>query len=220
MKQNITKKGLFVVSAKTIDEKRPEVVALMQRYGMNVKESDDKKKIDMAFLSLLPKSKGFRKDFAKLATPVAKKIHQEYSNMGGYHGFVTELPSGKGLETKETKYTLGGLPTIEPPTGTTSTSKVVKERSGFGQWLSDTFDAATTQNIINTGLGVWAYQKTGRTTTDGRSILDAARDEMGITPTDEGRRGARSGLTTTGIVLISVAAIGLIGFAIYKTMKK
>ncbi len=82
MKQNITKKGLFVVSAKTIDEKRPQVVALMQRYGMNVKESDGKKKIDMAFLSLLPKSKGFRKDFAKLATPVAEKIHKEYSNMG------------------------------------------------------------------------------------------------------------------------------------------
>jgi hypothetical protein len=51
--------------------------------------------------------------------------------------------------------------------------------------------------------------------------LDAARDEMGITPpTDGGGQGARSGLTTTGIVLISVAAIGLIGFAIYKTMKK
>lgn len=222
MKQNITKKGLFVVSAKTIDEKRPEVVALMQRYGMNVKESDDKKKIDMAFLSLLPKSKGFRKDFAKLATPVAKKIHQEYSNMGGYHGFVTELPSGKGLETKEpTKMTLGGLPTIEPPAGVTSSSTTVKQRSGFGQWLSDTFDAATTQNIINTGLGVWSYQKTGQTTSGGRSILDAARDEMRITPpTDGGGQGARSGLTTTGIVLISVAAIGLIGFAIYKTMKK
>lgn len=218
MKQNITKKGLFVVSAKTIDEKRPEVVALMQRYGMNVKESDDKKRIDMAFLSLLPKSKGFRKDFAKLATSVAKKIHQEYSNMGGYHGFTTELPSGKGLDVKTT--TPSAFPTIESPSGTTSTSKVVKERSGFGQWLSDTFDAATTQNIINTGLGVWAYQKTGQTTSGGKSILDAARDEMGGTPIDEGKQGAKSGLTTTGIVLISVAAIGLIGFAIYKTMKK
>ncbi len=222
MKQKITKKGLFVVSAKTIDEKRPEVVALLQRYGMNVNESDDRKKIDMAFLSLLPKSKGFRKDFAKLATPIAKKVHQEYSNMGGYHGFTTELPSGKGLETKETKYTLGGLPSIEPPTGTSSTSTTVKQRSGFGQWLSDTFDASTMQNIINTGLGVWSYQKTGRTSTDGRSILDAARDEMGSSyyPNDNTRGGSRSGLTTTGIVLISVAAIGLIGFAIYKATKK
>jgi hypothetical protein len=220
MKQNITKKGLFVVSAKTIDEKRPQVVALMQRYGMNVKESDGKKKIDMAFLSLLPKSKGFRKDFAKLATPVAEKIHKEYSNMGGYHGFTTELPSGKGLDIKTTAPS--AFPTIEAPSGTSSTSKVVKEKSGFGQWLSDTFDAATTQNIINTGLGVWSYQKTGQTTSGGRSILDAARDEMGgtTTPMDEGKQGAKSGLTTTGIVLISVAAIGLIGFAVYKTMKK
>jgi hypothetical protein len=40
------------------------------------------------------------------------------------------------------------------------------------------------------------------------------------TPMDEGSQGAKSGLTTTGIVLISVAAIGLIGFAFYKTMKK
>ena len=218
MKQDITKKGLFVISAKTIDEKRPQVVALMQRYGMNVSNSDDKKKIDMAFLSLLPKSKGFRKDFAKLATPVAEKIHKEYSNMGGYHGFTTELPSGKGLDIKTT--TPSAFPTIESPSGTSSTSKVVKQRSGFGQWLSDTFDANTTQNIINTGLGIWSYQKTGSTTSpSGNTILDAARQQS-QPPMDEGSQGAKSGLTTTGIVLISVAAIGLIGFAFYKTMKK
>jgi hypothetical protein len=220
MKQKITKKGLFVVSAKTIDEKRPQVVALMQRYGMNVSNSDDKKKIDMAFLSLLPKSKGFRKDFAKLATPIAEKIHKEYSNMDGYHGFTTEeLPSGKGLDIKETSKLIEGRG-IVPPLNSTTTSKVVKQRSGFGQWLSDTFDANTTQNIINTGLGIWSYQKTGSTTSpSGNTILDAARQQS-QPPMDEGKQGAKSGLTTTGIVLISVAAIGLIGFAFYKTMKK
>lgn len=65
MKNKITKRGVFAVSAKTIDERKPEVVALMQRYGMNVNVNDSKEKIDMAFLSLLPRSRSFRQDFAK-----------------------------------------------------------------------------------------------------------------------------------------------------------
>jgi hypothetical protein len=83
MKNKITKRGLFAVSAKTIDERKPEVVALMKRYGMNVNENDSKDKIDMAFLSLLPRSRSFRQDFAQLATPVAEKIHSKYKNYVG-----------------------------------------------------------------------------------------------------------------------------------------
>jgi hypothetical protein len=203
MKDKITKEGVFAVSAKTIDEKKPEVVALMQKYGMNVKESDDKKRIDRAFLALLPRSRAFRKDFSKLATPVAKEFHKEHSNMSGYHNIGG--PANKSLSLTDVQ--------------TTDTTTKTKTPSKFGSWLSEVFDASTTQNIINTGLGVWSYQKTGSSLQP--TILDTARVDTSTTPapTDQGAQGAKSGLTTTGIVVISIAAVSLIGFAIYKATR-
>lgn len=216
MKDNITKRGVFAVSAKTIDEKRPEVVALMQKYGMNVKESDDKKRIDRAFLALLPRSRAFRKDFSKLATPVAQEFHKEHSNMSGYHSADGDISSkGLTLTSLETP-SLGSAPA---PVSAPSKTAKTKTPSKFGSWLSEVFDAGTTQNIINTGLGIWSYQKTGASTQP--TVLDMGRADVSgaPTPTDQGAEGAKSGLTTTGIVVISIAAVSLIGFAIYKATR-
>jgi hypothetical protein len=228
MKNKITKRGLFAVSAKTIDERKPEVVALMKRYGMNVNENDSKDKIDMAFLSLLPRSRSFRQDFAQLATPVAEKIHSKYKNYVGEDFFnifglekknpmadVMNIPS-KGIGTSSTASNQLGK-VIASNTGVAGT----KAKSGFGSWISDVFDKDTTQNIINTGLGIYAYQKTGGT--QGTNPLQQGRTDVQQnvgTGSGSGNDTTSGGLGTGGIVAISLGAIALVGFGIYYATKK
>ena len=229
MKNKITKRGLFAVSAKTIDERKPEVVALMKRYGMNVNENDSKDKIDMAFLSLLPRSRSFRQDFAQLATPVAEKIHSKYKNYVGEDFFNIF-----GLEKKKPVY---DIMAIQPKGISTSSNKPqpigggvagavdakAKTKSGFGSWISDVFDKDTTQNIINTGLGIYAYQKTGGT--QGSNPLQQGRTDVQTgagtgTGSGSGNDNTSGGLGTGGIVAISLGAIALVGFGIYYATKK
>ena len=169
MKQKITKRGLFAITAKTIDEKRPQVVALMQRYGMNVNANDSNEKIDATFLALIRTSRGFRKDFSKLAVGSAKKIQEKYSNMSGYLNetgkSTTTTIQGRGISsgsstTSSTLQPVGQIDTTRKTT-TTTTTNITKEKGKFGAWVGDVFDKDTMQNIINTGLGIWSYQKTG-----------------------------------------------------------
>jgi hypothetical protein len=225
MKNKITKRGLFAVSAKTIDERKPEVVALMKRYGMNVNENDSKDKIDMAFLSLLPRSRSFRQDFAQLATPVAEKIHSKYKNYVGEDFFNIF-----GLEKKNPMADVMNIPskgigTMPAPIGGGVAGGVLakdsKAKSGFGSWISDVFDKDTTQNIINTGLGIYAYQKTGGT--QGTNPLQQGRTDVQQnvgTGSGSGNDTTSSGLGTGGIVAISLGAIALVGFGIYYATKK
>jgi hypothetical protein len=237
MKNKITKRGVFAISAKTIDERKPEVVALMQRYGMNVNVNDSKEKIDMAFLSLLPRSRSFRQDFAKIATPVAENVHSRvskrlgdltkanYKNYGGDDFFNIF-----GLEKKDPMADVMNIPskgigTMPAPIGGGVAGGVLakdsKAKSGFGSWLSDVFDKDTTQNIINTGLGIYAYQKTGGTQGTPNPLqqgrFDVAQGNAGTTGGNEPSSG---GLGTGGIVAISLGAIVLVGFGIYYATKK
>lgn len=229
MKHKITKRGVFAVSAKTIDERKPEVVALMQRYGMNVNVSDSKEKIDMAFLSLLPRSRAFRKDFAKLATPVAEKIQSAYKNYVGEDFFnifglekkkpvddVMNIPS-KGIGTSSNVSSQVG----KTMTDNTGVSGGAKAKSGLGSWLTDVFDKDTTQNIINTGLGIYAYQKTAGTQ-GGPNPLTQGRSDIQNTPLPSGQNppSGSTGLGTGGIVAISLGALALVGFGIYYATKK
>jgi hypothetical protein len=225
MKNKITKRGLFAVSAKTIDERKPEVVALMKRYGMNVNVNDSKDKIDMAFLSLLPRSRSFRQDFAQLATPVAEKIHSKYKNYVGDDFFNIF-----GLEKKNPMADVMNIPskgisTMPAPIGGGVAGGVLakdsKAKSGFGSWISDVFDKDTTQNIINTGLGIYAYQKTGGT--QGANPIQQGRTDIQTgagTGSGSGNDTTSSGLGTGGIVAISLGAIALVGFGIYYATKK
>ncbi len=230
MKNKITKRGLFAVSAKTIDERKPEVVALMKRYGMNVNENDSKDKIDMAFLSLLPRSRSFRQDFAQLATPVAEKIHSKYKNYVGEDFFNIF-----GLEKKNPVYDIMAIQPKGISTSSTVSQEVgkamkdntgvagTKTKSGFGSWISDVFDKDTTQNIINTGLGIYAYQKTGGT--QGSNPLQQGRTDVQTgagtgTGSGSGNDNTSGGLGTGGIVAISLGAIALVGFGIYYATKK
>jgi hypothetical protein len=95
-----------------------------------------------------------------------------------------------------------------------------KAKSGFGSWISDVFDKDTTQNIINTGLGIYAYQKTGGT--QGTNPLQQGRSDVaqGNAGTTGGNEPSKGGLGTGGIVAISLGAIALVGFGIYYATKK
>jgi hypothetical protein len=197
----------------------------MQRYGMNVNVNDSKEKIDMAFLSLLPRSRSFRQDFAQLATPVAEKIHSKYKNYVGEDFFNIF-----GLEKKNPMADVMNIPskgigTMPAPIGGGVAGGVLakdsKAKSGFGSWISDVFDKDTTQNIINTGLGIYAYQKTGGT--QGTNPLQQGRTDVQQnvgTGSGSGNDTTSSGLGTGGIVAISLGAIALVGFGIYYATKK
>lgn len=222
MKQNITKKGLFTIAAKTIDEKRPEVVALMQRYGIDIELDDSQDKIDAAFLALIRTSRGFRKDFSTIAVPVAEKIQKEYSNMSGHLNVTGVTGRGIGSSTTDNdalksvgSIKVGTLTT--PATPTTET----KQKTGFGQWISNVFDKDTMQNIINTGLGVWSYQKTGGGAggQTGGSVLDDARYDYDKDK-DKDKDSKEKGLGLGAIIGISLVGLALIGGVIYAVSKK
>lgn len=228
MKQKITKQGLFTIAAKTIDEKRPQVVALMQRYGMNVSVNDSNEKIDATFLALIRTSRGFRKDFSRLAVSSAKDLQEQYTNMSGYlneTGSEKEKIKGRGLQVQPTKTDEGPAPgTIKIQTPTPTYTPKTKEKGKFGSWVGEVFDKDTMQNIINTGLGIWAYQKTGGgISTGGANPIDQGRNEY-----KDGGQGGDSdkdkdkGLgvgAIVGIVLVGVSLIGIVIYSISKTSK-
>ena len=233
MKNKITKRGLFAVSAKTIDERKPEVVALMKRYGMNVNVNDSKDKIDMAFLSLLPRSRSFRQDFAQLATPVAEKIHSKYKNYVGEDFFnIFGLEKIFGKEKDNSAYDIMAIPSKGISTSSNMPQPIgggvagaidakAKAKSGFGSWISDVFDKDTTQNIINTGLGIYAYQKTGGTQGAPNPLQQGRADvQTGTGSGSSNESSTVGGLGTGGIIAISLGAIALVGFGIYYATKK
>lgn len=84
MKQPISKSGVYAAANRTIQTRKPEVVALMQKYGMAVSATDSDSKIDKAFFALLPRSRGFRNDFSTLATDVASGMAVGELSMTGY----------------------------------------------------------------------------------------------------------------------------------------
>jgi hypothetical protein len=95
------------------------------------------------------------------------------------------------------------------------------KRSGFGQWVSGVFDKDTMQNIINTGLGIWAYQKTGGGVVGqtGGSVLDDARDDYDKDKDKDNDRND-DGLGLGAIIGISLVGIALVGGVIYAVTKK
>jgi hypothetical protein len=66
MKQ-LTDKEVFLVAVATIDKKKPEVIALINKYGIKLSPSADLKTIDSAFLTLAKTSNNFRKEFSDLS---------------------------------------------------------------------------------------------------------------------------------------------------------
>ena len=187
MKQAISKSGVYAVASRTIKTRKPEVVALMQKYGMAVNVKDSDGKIDKAFFALLPRSRGFRNDFSQLASEVAAGMTVGELSMTGY------LNTDGAKDFNSTQ---------------------------VGQILSND----SIKNILNTGLSVWAYKKTGGSVgTPSDNILGSATLGTQTTPAptdkpkDDKPKGTDLGwLVFVGIGLVVVGA----GFVVYKSVNK
>jgi hypothetical protein len=69
---------------------------------------------------------------------------------------------------------------------------------------------------LSTGLGIWAYSKTGKTPQEVQGNLDEGRND----PNYNANNNQPKGLSTTGVVLISLGVITAIGVAVYFIRKK
>jgi hypothetical protein len=92
-----------------------------------------------------------------------------------------------------------------------------KSGSGFGS----TFTPEFIQGLLATGLSIWAYNKTGKTSDELKGNLDEGRNDPNYnTGNNNNDSNTKGGLSTTGIVLISLGVITAIGVAVYFVRKK
>jgi hypothetical protein len=145
-------------------------------------------------------------------------MQKEYKNAGGDSYFNASSDPMKDIMNIPSKGIGFSTTIVAPPTP--AKSKKAFGDTGFGSWLSGVFDKDTTQNIINTGLGIYAYQKTGGTQGAPNPLNQGRADVQGQTPAPPADgQGSSSGLGTGGIVAISFGALALVGLAIYYATK-
>lgn len=108
-------------------------------------------------------------------------------------------------------------PTTSEVTAPTKSSSIKKSGSGFGS----TFTPEFIQGLLATGLSIWAYNKTGKTSDELKGNLDQGRNDPNYNTGDNNNNSnTKGGLSTTGIVLISLGVITAIGVAVYFVRKK
>jgi hypothetical protein len=211
MKQAISKSGVYAIATETINQKQPEVVQLMQYYGMNVSQGDNREKIDKAFFSLLPRSRGFRKDFSTLATNVAMDMPAEYLNMSSTEYMNVDADKEKQKAEREAARQQARLKKISSDPKEFGETKI-------GQILSN----ESVQSILNTGLSYFAYKKMGGTTSSD-NILNSATVGGGTDTTSTtgggtgsntgsgGKGKADSGIAPTTTILLVLGGLALVG---------
>ena len=124
--------------------------------------------------------------------------------------------SGAGLSTSSSS-----VP--KPPTTAkvTAPTKSGSSSGGSKKSGSGTFTPEFIQNILATGLSIWAYNKTGKTSDELKGNLDEGRNDPNYnTGNNNNDSKPKGGLSTTGIVLISLGVITAIGVAVYFVRKK
>ena len=304
----IQSSNLYAISAKTIDTRPKEVIALIRRNGVMIPDGASSKTIDKAFASLITKSKAFQQQFAQLATKtvmdgdvaisfdgsvgqdgafkksnlmfdgsvaqdgafrksnlsfdgsVAQDGAFKKSNLsfdasvaedGGFGkssfsfdgslardgampmsnfkdvsnevNFEGTFPMSRFDDVStEVNFSGAGLGTTsstppKAPTPITSTSKPATsstagtKKLGLGSYFTPEF----VQSLLTTGLGVWAFSKTGQTPQQVQNNLDEGRNDPAYNQNPPAK-----GLSTTGVVLISLGVITAIGVAVYYMRKK
>lgn len=126
--------------------------------------------------------------------------------------------SGAGLSAKPTTLSVPKPPTtsvITAPSKSGSSSGGKKSGDGFGSAFTPEF----IQGLLSTGLSIWAYNKTGKTSDELKGNLDEGRNDPNYNTGDNNNQ-PKGGLSTTGIVLISLGVITAIGVAVYFVRKK
>ena len=135
--------------------------------------------------------------------------------MSRFNDVSTEVNfSGAGLSSSSSS-SAPKPPTSNPikSTSGTPTNKTVS-KSGLGNFLTPEF----VQGLFATGLSIWAYNKTGKTADELKGNLDQGRNDPNYNP--DGGNQSKGGLSTTGIVLISLGVITAIGVAVYLVRNK
>jgi hypothetical protein len=132
--------------------------------------------------------------------------------------------SGAGLSSSSSKPPTSSAP--KPPTTSvitapsksgSSSGGSKKSGSGFGS----TFTPEFIQGLLATGLSIWAYNKTGKTSDELKGNLEEGRNDPNYnTGNNNNDSNTKGGLSTTGIVLISLGVITAIGVAVYFVRKK
>lgn len=134
--------------------------------------------------------------------------------------------SGAGLSTSSTSSAPKPPTTskVTAPTKSSSTSGSSSSSGGSkksGSGFGSTFTPEFIQGLLATGLSIWAYNKTGKTSDELKGNLDEGRNDPNYNTGDNNNNSnAKGGLSTTGIVLISLGVITAIGVAVYFVRKK
>ena len=132
--------------------------------------------------------------------------------------------SGAGLSTSSTSSAPKPPTTakVTAPTKSSSTSGSGSSSGGSkksGSGFGSTFTPEFIQGLLATGLSIWAYNKTGKTSDELKGNLDQGRNDPNYNTGDNNNQ-PKGGLSTTGIVLISLGVITAIGVAVYFVRKK
>jgi hypothetical protein len=110
-------------------------------------------------------------------------------------------------------------PTKSGSTSGSGSSSGGSKKSGGG--FGSTFTPEFIQGLLATGLSIWAYNKTGKTSDELKGNLDEGRNDPNYnTGNNNNDSNTKGGLSTTGIVLISLGVITAIGVAVYFVRKK
>lgn len=134
--------------------------------------------------------------------------------------------SGAGLSTSSTSSAPKPPTTakVTAPTKSSSTSGSGSSSGGSkksGSGFGSTFTPEFIQGLLATGLSIWAYNKTGKTSDELKGNLDEGRNDPNYNTGDNNNNSnTKGGLSTTGIVLISLGVITAIGVAVYFVRKK
>lgn len=290
----IQSSSLYAITAKTIDTRPNEVIALIRKNGVMIPDGASSQTIDKAFATLITKSKPFQQQFAQLATKtviegnatisfdgsvgqdgafknsslmfdgsVARDGAFKNSNLSfdssvaqdgafdnsnlSFHGslakdgampmsnfkdvsnevnFEGSFPMSRFDDVStEVNFSGAGIGTTSSPpkapapitspskSTTTSSGSSKKSGAGFGSYFTPEF----VQSLLTTGLGVWAYSKTGQTPQQVQNNLEEGRNDPAY---NQNNPPPAKGLSTTGVVLISLGVITAIGVAVYFMRKK
>lgn len=219
MKQ-ITDKDTLKLAILTIDKNRPEVIALINKYGIQLPSNAKTKMVDKAFISLSKISPKFREDFSKIAfesTSNFTGIDDFYNANGKNFNFtgVDDFYSATGVTSTPSK----DVQNIVGASTTTTTTKKAFKDTAVGGFLSNLFTPEFTQGVLNTGLNVWSVKQIGQPSVTAQQQMDAARQSVYQSESDQNAQ-ANKGMGVGTIILISAVAIGLIWGVVYYVKKK
>jgi len=204
--KNLTDKEIYLVAVATIDKKKPEVIALINKYGVELSTNAEDRTIDSAFLTLAKTSNNFRKEFSDLSAQASVSFTGEeafFQAVGGVD------PLG-GVDAYLKKDRFGG---VDANLKTDSTSK-----SSFFSKVGEYFSPDVFKSILNTGLNVWSVKQTGQNAPTAQGAMDTAREQY---YQEQGtKKSEKSGMGIGSIILLSVGGLLLLGGIIYLVRKK